>query len=187
MAIQASAPTACNPPVVQLFSRSELIPPLNDGIWRIERGAIRTATWNQEGTPLTLGYWGKGDVVGHRLSRLQPYEIHCLTSVEASILPLELWQQALATILLHAQQTQELLSIMHHQKVSQRLWQFLVFLSRKFGRDVQWGRLIDLPLTHQDIAEAINTTRVSVTRMLQHFEALGKLRRSKRQLILFLG
>jgi CRP-like cAMP-binding protein len=187
MAILAPAPIACNPPSVKLFSRSELIPPLNGGIWRIERGAIRTVTWNQEGTPLTLGYWGVGDVVGHRLSRVQPYEIHCLTSVEASILPQELWQQALATILLHAQQTQELLSIMHYQKVSQRLWQFLIFISRKFGRDLSGGRLIDVPLTHQDIAEAINTTRVSVTRMLQHFEAEGKLRRSKRRLILFLG
>lgn len=186
MAILAPAPTECNPPTVQLFSRSELIPPLSGGIWRIERGAIRTVTWDEEGMPLTLDYWGVGDVVGHRLSRVQPYEIHCLTSVEASILPQELWQQTLATILLHAQQTQELLSIMH-QKVPQRLWQFLVFLSIKFGRDVQWGRLIDVPLTHQEIADAIGTTRVTVTRMLQHFEAEGKLRRSKRQLVLFLG
>jgi CRP-like cAMP-binding protein len=76
---------------------------------------------------------------------------------------------------------------MHHQKVSQRLWQFLVFLSRKFGRDVECGRLIDLPLTHEEIADSIGSTRVSVTRLLQHFEAEGKLRRSKRQLILFLG
>lgn len=187
MAILTPAPIECNPPTVKLFSRSELIPPISGGIWRIERGAIRTVTWNEEGTPLTLGYWGVGDVVGHRLSRVQPYEIHCLTSVEASILPQELCQQALAAILLYAQQTQELLSIMHHQKVPKRLWQFLVFLSRKFGRDLEWGRLIDLPLTHEEIADSIGTTRVTVTKMLQHFEAQGKLRRSKRRLILFLG
>ncbi|HCF29892.1 MAG TPA: replication/maintenance protein [Cyanobacteria bacterium UBA11049] len=187
MTILLSTPTVCYPPPVRLFSRCELIPLERDVLWRIERGAIRTLTWNSLGSLITLGYWGDGDVVGQPITRMQVYEIQCLTSVEASILPKELWHQALPTILRQAQQTEELLSIIHCQSTYQKAWKFLVSLSQKFGRDVELGRLIDLPITHAEIAETIGTTRVTVTRTLQQFEAEGKLRRQKRRLILCQG
>jgi CRP-like cAMP-binding protein len=64
------------------------------------------------------------------------------------------------------------------------LWQFLLWLSEKFGRDLEQGRLIDLNITHQDISEVLNTTRVTVTRLLQKFEAQGKILRHKRSIVL---
>ncbi len=183
MTIVISTPTICHPLPVKLFSRGELIPLERDVLWRIERGAIRTLTWNSLGKANTLGYWGEGDVVGQPMTQIQAYEIQCKTSVEVSILPKELWQQALDTILRQAQQTEELLSIMHCPCAYQKTWKFLVFLSHKFGCDVDKGRLLDLPITHEEIAEAVSTTRVTVSRMLQQFEAEGKLRREKRRLI----
>jgi CRP-like cAMP-binding protein len=153
-------------------------------LWRIERGAVRTVTWSEQGTLITLGYWGTGDIVGQPLSRVVPYQIECLTSVEASIISSELWHQTLDAMLLHIQQSEELLSIIHRKPVSLRLWQFLMWLSTKFGRDVDRGKLIDIGVTHQEIAEVINTTRVSVTRMLQQFEEQGMLLRHQRRLIL---
>lgn len=184
MAISALTPTLPSLLSQRLFSRRDLIPPRQDILWRIERGAIRTLTWSEQGTLITLGYWGAGDVVGQPLSRINPYQIECLTSVEMSILPSELWYQALDAMLLHIQQSEELLSIIHRKPVSLRLWQFLVWLGKKFGRDVDRGRLIDLGVTHQEIAEVINTTRVSVTRMLQQFEEEKMLLRHERRLIL---
>ena len=67
----------------------------------------------------------------------------------------------------HIQQAEELISIVHVQPGSLRLWQLLLWLAHKFGRDVDQGRLIDLEVTHQELAESISTTRVSVTRFLQ--------------------
>lgn len=168
----------------QIFSRHDLIPPKENILWRIERGAVRTVTWSEQGTLITLGYWGLGDIVGQPLSRIIPYQIECLTSVEASILPSQLWHQILDSMLLHIQQSEELLSIIHRKLVSLRLWQFLIWLSQKFGRDVDRGILIDIGVTHQEIAEVINTTRVSVTRLLQQFEEEGRLKRHQRRLIL---
>lgn len=182
-----SAPTSSlQPPLTQrIFSRHDLVPLRQDVLWRIERGVIRTVTWSEQGTLITLGYWGAGDVVGHPLSRVIPYQIECLTSVEATILPSELWHQTINAMLSHIQQSEELLSIVHRKPVSLRLWQFLVWLSQKFGRDVDQGRLIDLGITHQEMAEVINTTRVSVTRLLQQFEEQGMLLRHQRRLILY--
>ncbi len=101
-----------------------------------------------------------------------------------SILPSELWKQALDAILLHIQQTEELLNIIHRKPIPLRLWQFLVWLSQKFGRDVDQGKLIDLRLTHQELAEAIAVTRVSVTRLLQQFELEGVLLQHQRRFII---
>ncbi len=184
MSILALTKASTKPLTQQLFNHRQLIPLRHDVLWRIERGAVRTLTWSDDSTRIILGYWGPGDVVGSPLSRLNPYQIECLTSVEMSILPSELWKQALDAMLLHIQQTEELLNINHRKSVSLRLWQFLVWLSQKFGRDVEQGRLIDLSVTHQELAEAISATRVSVTRMLQEFESEGRLQRHSRRFVI---
>ena len=168
----------------RLFTRREMIPPRNDVLWRIERGAVRTLTWSEEGTFITLGYWGSGDLIGSPLSKVKPYQIECLTNVEVSIVPPHLWYQDVNALLSHIQQAEQLLSIVHCKPMSLRLWQFLVWLSGKFGREVEQGKLIDLNATHQEMAEVLNTTRVTVTRLLQQFEEEGTLLRQKRQMIL---
>ncbi|MEA5623480.1 Crp/Fnr family transcriptional regulator [Nostoc sp. UHCC 0251] len=168
----------------QIFTRREVIPPDNDVLWRIEHGAVRTLTWGEDGAFITLGYWGLGDLIGYPLSRVKPYQIECLTCVEVSIVPPHLWHQDINALLSHIQQAEDLLSIVHRKPISLRLWQFLVWLSEKFGRDIDKGKLIDLNVTHQDIAEVLNTTRVTVTRLLQQLEEEGTVLRHKRRIIL---
>jgi CRP-like cAMP-binding protein len=133
---------------------------------------------------ITLGLWGPGDVVGRPLSCLDPYQIECLTAVEAEMLPNSVWNQMLNAILLHAQQEEEFLKIVHCQSIEQRLLQFLAWLGQKFGHDSQEGQIIQLRLTHQEIAETLNTSRVTVTRLLNQLEQQGIIQRSSRQWIL---
>lgn len=184
MVISAPTPTLAAVLTQRVFRRNELIPFSNDVLWRIEQGVVRTVTWDEEGRLIALGYWGVGEIIGFPLSRLSPYQIECLTEVEVSQLSPELWDRVLDAILRHSQQVEELLSIVHQQPLQSRLWQFLVFLSKKFGRDVETGRLLELSLTHQQLAEALGTTRVTVTHSLQQLQSEGKLRRSSRRLIL---
>ncbi|MEA5583299.1 Crp/Fnr family transcriptional regulator [Nodularia harveyana UHCC-0300] len=171
----------------RLFNRRELIPLEKDVLWRIERGAVRTLTWSEEGIFITLGYWGAGDLIGYSLSKVQPYQIECLTSVEVSIIKPDLWYRDIDAFLSHIQNSEELLSIVHLKPMSLRLGKFLLWLGEKFGCDVVQGKLIDLNITHQEISEVLNTTRVTVTRLLQHFEEEGALLRRKRRIILLPG
>lgn len=166
------------------FSCYDLLPLQSDSLWKIERGVVRTLTWSEEGRSIVLGFWGPGDVVGKPLSRLEPYQIECLTSAEVSILPSNLWHQVMDAWISHAQQSEELLSIVHNRPVNVRLLQLLNWLARKFGREVEGGKLIELPLTHQALSEVICTTRVTVTRLLNQFEQEGILNRRGRFLIL---
>jgi len=186
MAISTTTSSPISQSSQRLFARHDLIPSRPNILWRIERGAVRTVTWSENGTLITLGYWGAGDLVGQPLSRIIPYQIECLTSVETTIIPPDLWHSTVEAMMSHICQTEELLSIIHRKPVSLRLWQFLIWLGEKFGRDVDLGRLIDVAVTHQEIAEVVNTTRVSVTRMLQQFEEEGLLTRHQRRIILHL-
>lgn len=165
------------------FSRQDLIPQKPDSLWHLERGVVRTLTWSVDGTLRALGYWGPGDVVGQPLSRLNPYQIECSTCVEASIVPKHLWHQVVDAMVRHVQQTEELLSIIHRDPIYLRLQQFLIWLAQKFGRDFDQGQLIDLQLTHQEIAEAVGTTRVTVTRLLNQLKHEGIIRYPQRRTI----
>ena len=122
---------ASNPALPQLlrldqhkFKRRELIPLGKSLLWQINVGVVRTLTWDEEGTATCLGFWGTGDIVGQPLSQISPYQIECLTDVEAWTLPSEYWHFHQA-MLSHVHQTQELLRIIHTKPVEYRLMQFL--------------------------------------------------------------
>ncbi|TVQ11438.1 MAG: Crp/Fnr family transcriptional regulator, partial [Leptolyngbya sp. DLM2.Bin27] len=69
-------------------------------------------------------------------------------------------------------------------QVPQRLQQLLGWLALKFGRPTEQGRLIQLRLTHQDMADAIGTTRVTVTRLMQELERNGQISYSKKNYVI---
>ncbi len=166
------------------FERRQLIPEQEQVLWKIQRGSVRALTWDENGVYTTLGYWGVGDIVGYSLSRVQPYHLECISGVELASIPSEKLHENLDQLLSRIQRTEELVSIVNSKRVSTRIWQFLIWLSDKFSRDLQDGKLIDLHITHQEIADVLNTTRVTVTRVLRDLEDEGKLRRHKRWLII---
>lgn len=165
------------------FKRRDLIPLEKSRLWKIDIGVVRTFTWDEEGTTTALGYWGSGDIIGQPLSQIYPYQIECLTAVKARSLPSGSWHIDEA-MLTHIHQLEELLRIIHCKRVECRLLQLLDWLARRFGREVAQGQLIELPLTHQEIAQDIGTTRVTVTRLLSRLQQEGKIVRSRQHFIL---
>jgi CRP-like cAMP-binding protein len=169
------------------FSRRSLLPLGANYLWKIESGVVRTLTWLEDGTTVTLGLWGVGDVVGRVLSTAEPYQIECLTPVEVTLLSLDKWYQVNEAIIQHTQQIQELLQIVHCRSVDASLFKLLAWLAKKFGQEVEKGQLIELRLTHQEISETIGTTRVTVTRLLNDFEKQGIIQRLPRKFIVLQG
>ncbi|MEH2322248.1 MAG: Crp/Fnr family transcriptional regulator [Nostoc sp.] len=161
----------------EVFARRSFLAEHQNGLWKIETGFIRTFTYLEDGTTVALGLWGPGDVVGKALSKLDPYQMECLTKVEATVLSLEECTQLTETLLIHIQQAQELMVIRSHKKVETMLIKLLAWLSKKFGSEVEKGRLIDMRLTHEDLAEMLGSTRVTITRILGQFEQEGLIAR----------
>jgi CRP-like cAMP-binding protein len=81
-------------------------------------------------------------------------------------------------------QMQERFQEMATQRVEQRVARTLLRLVRQFGRRVEGGVLIDIPLSRQDLAEMAGTNLYSVSRMMSQWERDGILVSDKQQVIL---
>lgn len=164
------------------FSRRSVLPP-ETGLWLIESGVVRVLTIDEDGTQIVLGLWKAGHIVGPRLSHVIPYDIQCLTKVTAFALP-QSYCCPSQMLLFHIQQTEELFRIVRSGSVEKRLQQFLIWLFKTFGNRTKQGWELDLPFTHQDVADTIGATRVTVTRLMGQFQQEGVINWSKQTRIL---
>ncbi len=165
------------------LTAGQAVPQQSEHLWQIRRGLVRTLTWNEDGDLVTLGLWGAGDCIGRRLSEITPFQMECLSPVEMKALPItgQVLGMAMRS---HLRYMEELFSVISYKRAPQRLLRFLDWLGNRFGRQVDQGRIIDLGLTHQMLAEITGITRVTATRLLNEFEREGQLLRLPKQRIL---
>jgi CRP-like cAMP-binding protein len=159
------------------FERRITFPINTYAVWKIKTGIVRTVTWLEDGSMITLGLWGEGDLVGQALSKMNPYTIECLTAVEVISFAWKDEDRLTTNLLNQIQQFEELSVIRSYKKLEIGLIKFLAWLAKKFGHQIEVGYLIDFKLTHQDIAEILGITRVSVTRALKQLEEQGIIER----------
>ncbi len=179
--------TLINRSTTTFFQAGRQLPPQKNYLWLIVYGVVKTYTCREDGTLITLGFWGKDDVIGNHLTSLDSYRLKCLSDVGAIAIPLEKKATFTRQILYHGQQTQQLIYIIRNNRIARRLWLLLKWLGNKFGRVTEQGKLIDFNLTHQELAEAIGTTRITVTKTLNQFEREGLILRPKTKCIILKG
>lgn len=172
-----------SPSASRQFNPRSVLPERLDYLWHIETGFVRSLTWLEDGTIVVLGIWSAGDVVGQALSKQQPYQLECLTQVTAHLLPIQQCDQNSELLLRHIQQCQELMTIRSYKRVDLMLLKLLNWLAKRFGKQVSHGHLINLRLTHQDLAELLGSTRVTITRILNQLEQQGLIQRLSLQRI----
>lgn len=169
------------------FAPGELIPLKTDFYWLLQQGIVKTCAWTETGHPITLGYWGAKDIVGQPLSLVTPCRVRCLTEVQALLIPVHQVSTVSDFIHRHVQQTEELLYILRSDKIYERLCKMLTWLGEKFGTEIEIGQLIEMHITHQDLAEIIGATRVTVTKLVNQLEKEGFLSRPQRNTIVLLN
>lgn len=166
------------------FPRRTYLPDQGHLLWLLKRGAVRTISYLEDGSTVTLGVWSEGDIVGKSLSRVRPYIIESLTEVEAVSITDDDWIPPTEVVLSYWQETEALFMARASHRVDLALLGVLKWLAQRFGQIMEHGCLIDLRITHQDLAELAGTTRVTVTRLLKQFEDQGLIMRVSRKLIL---
>lgn len=168
------------------FKRHEILPPKPDYLWQVKKGYLRTLTMTEGGSIKTLGIWGAGDIIGVSLDRNYPFQIESLTTGETSLIP----NKSISStqwLLSYLQQTELLLTIQYQSVVRDRLIMLLEWLGDRFGYQCDIGTRIPLRMTHQEISETINSTRVTVTRMLRDLKGEGFFLWSQQQCVLLKG
>ena len=177
---------------LHFYNKGEQIPLTSQGIWQICQGLVRLSTLYPVGEEGLLGWAGPSMCFGSCFSHLHTYRATALsdvclmwyTMVEIEASP-KLGQELLPQLGRRFRQTEALLAIAGQRRVEDRLYQLLLLLRQEFGQSVEDGTRLNIRLTHQDIAGAICTTRVTVTRLLGKLQQQGYLIRDKaRHLIL---
>lgn len=159
--------------VTQQFAARSFLPSKLDHLWQIETGIVRAVTWLDDGTTVVLGIWGAGSIVGEALSKTDPFQLECISRVNATPVPIASLPDLSTVLFSHIHQAEALMQIRSHKRVDVMLINLLNWLAGRFGQDVDQGKLIDLRFTHLDLAETIGSTRVTVTRTLNQLEQNG--------------
>jgi CRP-like cAMP-binding protein len=155
------------------YASGKRIPLFEDEVCIIHRGIIRTQTIHAGGEESILGLVGPMMPVARKLTLLNPYEVYALTHVD--ILRLKwgevedsdvLVRELNRSLIQRLRQTEVMLALLSKRQTSERLIGFLCFLAQEYGKQTSQGIRIDVQMTHQQIADAISTTRVTITRLL---------------------
>lgn len=173
------------PPVVENYERGKTIFFPGDPAERVYfllKGAVKLSRVYEAGEEITVALLRENSVfgvlsliTGHRSDRF--YHAVAFTPVELLSSPIEQVEQSLkdnpelAILMLKGLssrilQTEMMIETLAHRDMGSRLVSFLLILCRDFGVPTSDGIRIDLKLSHQAIAEAIGSTRVTVTRLL---------------------
>ncbi|MFP4133378.1 MAG: global nitrogen regulator NtcA [Halothece sp.] len=173
------------PPVVENFDRGKTIFFPGDPAERVYfllTGAVKLSRVYETGEEITVALLRENSVfgvlsliTGQHSDRF--YHAVAFTPVELLSAPIDqaeiafrensqltrLMLQGLSSRIL---QTEMMIETLAHRDMGSRLVSFLLILCRDFGTPSEQGVQIDLKLSHQAIAEAIGSTRVTVTRLL---------------------
>ena len=177
-------------PIVQQGSTATTIAVLVRGRARVERSLL-------SGDVLPLGYRGIGDVAGEStlvgaeaytenviamddsdIVRIPTATMHALLRTDAAI------ARALVGVVLQRQaEVEDRLTSLLFRPVEGRVVEFLLHAASRWGAQHAQGTLISAPITHLEIANAIGSTRETVTVTLGILRRDGLLAAAGRRLI----
>lgn len=153
------------------------IPLSPQGIWVLRKGLVVLRTFFSDGREANLGLVYPDMPFGLPLTQVDPYEAIAFTDVELiSLNQIEienspaLAQEILQQINRRLQTTEALLSVIHQNPVSYRLQALLLLLAQEIGEQTPEGIRLGFRLSHQQLADLIGSTRVTVTRTLKLLE-----------------
>ncbi|MFM7326148.1 MAG: Crp/Fnr family transcriptional regulator [Nodosilinea sp.] len=173
------------------YPMGQTIPLQPDEVLIVCRGIVQLFTIQPDGGETLLGLAGPSMPLGLPLTVVHPYWAIALTDVDVLTLPMaeiESSSVLMAGIYRHLtlrlQQTEDWLALAGKRLVVDRLQQFLVMLAQDFGQVEPQGVRIPMRLTHYQLATALGTTRVTITRLLKDLKDQGWLRLDQRHLVL---
>lgn len=166
------------PRTQRTYRRGELILLEADAVLHVEDGILATTMIHQDGVEVLLGLSGKGQiVVAHPDDNCH---IQIIAHTEAKV-KIEPWDVAaeqtdfLAKLRARLQQMEGWAAMQARPSLQQRVLGLLGLLSEQFGLASKQGVLIDVRMTHGQLAAAVGATRTSITRVLSELRAQGRV------------
>ncbi|QLE59308.1 helix-turn-helix domain-containing protein [Nostoc sp. TCL26-01] len=162
------------------YAKGENIPLNPSGIWYVHRGLAKLSTFCETGEEVLMGLAKKDMVFSSSMTSLPIYQATALSDIE--LISINFTEIAVTPILSHIllpkinyrlQQTESFLAIAGKRKVEERLHHLLQLLKQEIGESVAGGFRVSVRFTHEDIASACCTTRVTITRLMGKLQQQG--------------
>ena len=167
---------------LQPYRSGQAIRMLPDEILVVCRGVVQLGTLYDSGDEALLGLACPSMPFGLPLSFIRPYQAMALTDVDLMrlrVVEIEQSPMLAQGIFRHLarrlQQTEAVLAMVGYRRVEERLRHLLTLLKQEVGQPNPNGTRLSVRLTHQQLANAIGTTRVTVTRLLSQLQEEGWL------------
>lgn len=165
---------------LHFYERGVPIPLMSQGIWQVCRGTVQLNTLNHTGEETLLGWAKASHFFGLWLTNIDVYQAQALSDVYLQWFSLSeiettthLSQTILPQVVSRMRQTETLLAIAGLKRVEDRLIELLKLLNKDFGEPINDAIRLSVRFTHQNLANIINTTRVTITRLLGDFQRQG--------------
>ena len=158
------------------------VPLLKKSVWLVVRGMVKLSAISVQGDELLLGLAGPNEPFGDPLSNVEVYEattlcesdLLCLTCDEIAASP-HLAMALLQGMGVRYRQSEAMLGLLGLRRIEDRVRGFLELLANDYGQPCDQGLRLNIKLTHQELASALSTTRVTVTRVLGSLKDEGWL------------
>jgi PAS domain S-box-containing protein len=167
---------------LQCYYKGETIPLTPETIWQVRSGLVKLTTFSDSGQEVLIGLAGAWAPFGLSLTDLPLYEAIALADTQLWCISLsdfatsaKLKQRLLPQISQRLKQAELLLAICGQPRVADRLHSLFELLKQEIGQPVADGTRLSVRITHEHLASACCTTRVSITRLLSQLKQQKKL------------
>ena len=150
------------------------------GVLIVIRGTVKLVSISINGDELLLGLVGPNEPFGQLLTMVKPYEAIAAKNTDLLLITTDeirhspqLAMTLVDAIVLRHRQAESMLALLGLRRVDERIRGVLQLMAQCYGHPCSAGTRLSVRLTHQDIANAMSTTRVPVTRVI------GQLRKDR--------
>lgn len=156
----------------------------SEAIYFIETGRVRVTRLSAEGKTVILALLGPGEIIGEAAWEAGEHDSYAETLEDSRIYQIgrEAFQglirenpdfglRLIQIIGVRLKQAQARIEDLVFRQVPSRVARLLISLAESHGKVTPNGIRVEFPLTHQEIADMVGSSRVTVTQILNKFRS----------------
>ena len=158
---------------LDFYQKGEEIPLIDSGFWRVYRGVIQLNRFNSSEREVVVGWVTPNHAFGNDINGTSSYSAIALTDIylrhyqpQQVAGDTQLSRLLLSELSYRLLKSEQMIAITSLRKVEDRLLSLLAMLKEEMGHPIGKGTRLTVRFTHQNIADSVCATRVTITRIL---------------------
>lgn len=167
-------------------------------VFFIQKGIVKIYRIDPDGNEQVVSFLKEGDMFPHTgFFDAMPYPANAIVveATELFVIPVNAFEQlildmpsiAIKLMRVMGQKIRELQSKLYEfvtQDVNRRIVSFLIRMAGEHGQNENGSIRIDIPLTNQEFANMVGTTRETVNRVMNHLKKNGIIEMSRSSIVI---